>query len=177
MRTIGTVLGVFIALLTIPALADEDERPWSLDASVGNEFMGGERSTGGLSVVLGARHAWRINERVSWHVGLTGEAFGFAGGSHWMGLFAGPSVGVLGQTPIEGLRVGLSATVPYGRIPACNDWGLCMRFWGIFPGGSLRAAYGGATVGAIADLDVRLVDTLVWTGPSVGIRAGGAVWW
>jgi hypothetical protein len=171
------ILGLALALHAMSAVAAEDEKPWSMDASVGNEFVGGDRPTGGLSVVLGARRTWRINERFSWHTGLTGEAFGFAGGSHWMGLFAGPSAGVGYATPVEGLAVGLSATIPYGRVPACTGWGLCMRFWGIFPGGSLRIAYGGATIGAIADLDVRLVDTLVWTGASVGFRAGGMFSW
>lgn len=177
MRALGALLGLALVLLALPALAADDEKPWSVDASIGNEFMGGERPTGGLAVVLGARHAWRINDRASWHAGLIGETFGFAGGSRWMGILAGPSVGVIGLTPVDGLRVGLSAHVPYGRVPACNDWGLCMRFWGLFPGGSLRVAYGGATVGAIADLDVRYVDTLVWTGAGVGFRGGAVVSW
>lgn len=177
MKVVALLLFAAIALLAWPATAGEDERPWSVDASIGNEFMSSERPTGGLSIVVGARRTWRLNERLSWHGGLVTEAFGFAGGSHWMGALVGPSAGISIDTPVEGLSTGMSVNAAYGRVPACTDWGFCMRFWGLFPGGSLRVAYGGATIGATADLDLRYINTLAWSGAAVGLRGGGVVRW
>lgn len=169
---------LFFALLlsSSTALAVE-QRPWSVFAAVGNVWLGPpERPTGGASVSLGGRYSWPLGKRAMLDAGLSAETFGFAGGSHWMALIVGPSAGV-SVSPVEGLRLGLDFDVPYGRVPVCNDWGLCLRYWGIYPGAALHALYGGETVGAVVDVTVRLVDTLGWTGISKGITGGGVFRW
>lgn len=179
MKTILMFLAVAaLFLLTAPAMAKEDEpKPWSVSAGVGNVWLGGQRPTGGLSIDVAGRRSWPINERSTLDIGLQAQTFGFAGGAHWMGMLGGPQAGVTWTTPLEGLTAGVSASVVYGRLPMCTDWGLCIRYWGIFPGGSLRFAFGNATVAVISELTARYVTTLSWTGAGIGFVGGGAVNW
>jgi hypothetical protein len=175
-RSIALAVAAIVLLFVVePARAAEEREPWSADVRIGNVFMGGERPTGGLSVALGGRREWPLGERFALHAGVAGEIFGFAGGMHWAGLLAVPSAGATWTTPVDGLRVGASVEVPYGRIPTCNDWGLCIRYWGLVPGVAVRVSYASKAVGALTDVSVRYVDTLGWSGVAIAGTAGGFV--
>lgn len=171
----AAILCFALSMLASSALA-EDHKPWGASLGVGNVWIGGERPTGGLSIVGGARYTWPVAERVTIDAGVSLETFGFASGTYWMGVLGGPSVGASAELS-DSWTAGLAADVAYGRSPACNGWGLCMRYWGLYPGGVARVGYTGSTVGIAGSVTVRYVDTLAWRGASIEPVVSGSVRW
>ncbi|XXX79199.1 hypothetical protein WMF30_10535 [Sorangium sp. So ce134] len=175
-------LTLALLLVSSAAAASEpyegrEEKPWSAHLGVGNIWIGGERPTGGLTITGGARRAWRLGDGATFDAGVSGEAFGFAGSSRWMGVLVGPVVGATWRLPVEGLTGGIAASLDYGRVPACTDWGLCLRYRGVVPGAAGRLAYGNQVARLTAEVRVKWIDTSAWEGPSVGLLGGGVVSW
>ena len=172
---------IVAALLFAPApasAATEDARPWSASVALGNVWLGPEaRPTGGLSITASARRVWPLGGWVALTAGASAQAFGFAGGTHWMGFWVSPIVGADAATPLDGLRVGVEVTPAWGRAPVFNNWGLPLRYWGLYPGATLRATYAPGPVGATAYGTVRYVDTLAWTGVGAELGASGTFSW
>lgn len=174
----ATVLtGLLLGFLTATAEASEAEH-WAADLTVGNEWMGpAERPTGGLSVSVGARYLLPLDQRWALVAGPGVELFGFAGGTEWMGAFVSPKLGAVWMTPLDGLAVEITAEMPYGVAPVCNDWALCLDYWGWWPGGTARVGYGSKAVSFILDTTIRYVDTLAWQGAGVRVAGGGRLAW
>lgn len=161
-----------VAAIILAQEAARAEDKWSIEARSGWTMLGGARPTGGLTLGLAGRYS--SGDRWGWHLGLTADAIGVGGDGHWLGVIAGPEAGLwLRGGSFAGV---LSATVPYGRLATCNDWGLCLRYWGIYPGGTCRAQYAPSESFAIGgDVAVLYVNTLGWEGLAVSIRAVGTV--
>jgi hypothetical protein len=158
-----------LVLLLIPAPARADERhAWSVGPDLGWVFLGPrERLTGGLAVGAHGARSWRLGENTAFQYGVFGTAIGVGGEGHWLGVLAGPMVDVERRV-VAGLKVGIAADAPYGRLSVCNDWGVPMRYWtkffGAFPGGSLRVSYGSESTSVALGVRARYVSTLSWTG-------------
>jgi hypothetical protein len=171
MRT--TCVALAILLIAGNAAAEDRKPAWSASVRAGNVWMGpGERPTGGALVGLEGGRSWPIGDTWTIDALLGVDGHGFAGGSHWMGLWAGPAVGASRRTPADWLTIGAVARAQYGRATTCTDWGYCLRFWGLYPELDLRAGIGSDALQAVVDASVIYVDTLAWSGPAWQFRAG-----
>jgi hypothetical protein len=166
------LLTLAVLLLAAPALAEE-ESPLSAEARAGWTFMGGERSTGGLTLGGAARYSQPFGSGPwGWHAGIGADAVGVGGSWHWLGLTAGPELGAWRNADAWRLSAGLS--LPMGQLPTCTDWNLCTRFWGFFPAGGLRASVRGKGVHLGLEAGAMYVNTLSWTGAAWQLRFVGA---
>lgn len=164
-------------LLTASEARAEGERRWSAEARSGWAVLGpAERPTGGLTLGAAGRYTGRLGETWGWHAGASLEAVGVGDSWHWLGIVGGPEVGTWAR--IGSARVEATLELPYGQLPTCNDWGLCLRYWGVYPGAALRAAWQPSDAAVLgAELGGLYVDTLGWTGVGWTARAVGALSW
>lgn len=167
-----------ILALTVSARAEAQEakpRPWSVDGGLGLLVLGpGERPTGGPMPSIGARYTLQLGDSALAHAGLSGGAFGF-GDTAWLGWLVGPEVGA-GVSPLKNVSLGASFGLDGGRIPVCNDWGLCLPYWSLVPRGAVSASLDVGEAFAIeASLQARYVSTLGWTGVAWEPRMVGRV--
>jgi hypothetical protein len=172
-----------IAVFLFAALADaapnpNEPKPWSVDASVSWVVLGGKRTTGGFAPTLAGRHEWQLGELVRLQLGLSASVFGFSDDSRNIGFFVGPTVGIGVDPKKWGLTGAATIAGDYGRAPVCNDWGLCLRYWGLWPKGTVAVAYAPSeSLAVVAGLSARFVDTLGWSGFSWEPAVGGRVQW
>lgn len=167
------VVAAALLALASEASAEEDRR-WSAEARSGWAVLGpGERPTGGLTLGAAARYSSRVGESWGWHAGASMDAVGVGDSWHWLGIVGGPDAGVWAR--LDPVRVELTLELPYGQLPVCNDWGLCLRYWGIYPGANVRAAWQPSDAAVLgAELGGLYVDTLGWTGVGWTARAVGS---
>lgn len=170
----AVAIGLALALVSTASLAEERKATWVAGVRLGDIWMGPEeRPTGGILVGLEGGHSWPVGERWTLDALMSVDVHGFAGGTHWMGLWGGPGVGATWRTPADWLTLGAVARAQYGRATTCTDWGYCLRFWGLYPELDLRAGIGSEAVRAVIAASVVYVDTLAWSGPAWQITAGG----
>jgi hypothetical protein len=152
-------------LLTAPAAAVEQQRPWSVDVGATYVMLGDEHTTGGWTPTLAGRRWWSTSERARISAGITAVAFDFRS-LHWLGFMAGPEVG--GDYRLSrSWRAGGELALDGGRIPVCNAWHLCLRYWGVFPRARAGVTYEASPgVSMTAGLGVRYVNALGWSGVS-----------
>lgn len=176
-RLEGCVLTLVIFLHASPARAKPGE--WQVDAKASYIVLGAlaTRATGGLMPSLTAWYIWPVRA-VNIGLGADFGVFGLGGGAHWMGVLGGPTVGVRAHPRSVPLSFELSARLDFGRIPVCNNWGLCLRYVGFFPAGEAGVAYSPTTkVAAVAACGVRFIQTIAWTGVSVEPAASARIFW
>lgn len=149
---------------------------WEAEVRGARVVLGDEHQTGGFMPQVAARRVWAV---ASWaDVGLGAEfgVFGFGDETHWIGVLGGPTVSGSVRPWSSSVAIGLEVGGDFGRIPVCNDWGLCLRYVGFFPSFSAKATWYASKAFAIgAALSGRPVMTLAWQGaswePSVHVRA------
>lgn len=169
---------LFAASLTIAGTAGAIEQKahvWSLDVGGGYVVLGGNPTTGGIAPSGRWQRCWSPSTVIDLGLGVEASAFGFGGGSRWIGFVGG----LVGSASFRfgGAGIEFQAAADAGRIPVCNAWGLCLRYWGVFPRTALVVTY---AVGGITRLGVSLsgqyVNTLGWTGwsaqPGLFVRFG-----
>jgi hypothetical protein len=175
----------FITLGLLPLLASpasaanaEEERPWSVDVSASLVVLGDKRPTGGIAPTLAGRYQWELGELLRLQLGLSAAAFGFGDELRNAGFFVGPTASIGLDLKEWGLSGSAMLTADWGRAPVCNDWGLCVRYWGLWPKGTIAAAYAPIeTFAVVGGLSARIVDTLGWGGVSWEPTAGGRLLW
>jgi hypothetical protein len=163
-----------------PAVAQVGDlaRRLEIDVRAAYVVLGGERATGGLMPLAAARHTWLLSDVGDVAVGAEFGAFGFGSETRWIGILGGPTVSGSARPWSGPVAVSLAFAASVGRIPVCNDWGLCLRYVGLFPSANLSVAYYTNRVLAIgASCSVRYVDTLAWTGASWEPSVIGRFWW
>lgn len=121
---------------------------------------------------------WPIREAIDIGVGADIGAFGLGGSGRWIGVLGGPA-SIARFRPLRApLSFELAARLDFGRIPVCNDWGLCARYLGFFPAVEAAAAYAWPQHLAIAvHCGVRAVKTLAWSGAAVEPALAGRLFW
>lgn len=174
-RLIALLFGIGCALLVSRAAAEE--RPTiSTEARAGWTVLGGERTTGGLTLGGGIRYLAPIGPMFdgTWglYSGIGAAAVGVGDSWHWLGLIAAPEVGSWWASGPWHVSAGLA--LPAGQIPTCTDWGLCLRSWGIFGEGSVRAAVRSEGVRLGLEVSALWVDSLPWSGVGGQLRIVGA---
>lgn len=167
---------IIAASLLVTSLANAEPRTIDIAASASYVVIGGGRNTGGLMPSIAWRWTWQARAAdlsLGAHLGL----FGFGGSPRWMGVLGGPTAAIAWH-PRSAWTVGVGVDVDVGRLPVCNAWGLCLRYIGVFPAGSVGGAYVLANhVEATAALTVRAVSTLGWTGATFEPAAGARFFW
>lgn len=170
MRGVCIAAALAIALLLVPrtSLAEEKQPdPWSIDLTGAFVVLGDQRETGGFMPTLSGLRSRELSRRWSVAAGAELGVFGFSDEARWIGVLAGP-VGRVSLRPTRWPVVfGLGLHGSVGRIPVCNNWGLCLRFIGVYPAGDLSLRVESKGVHAGGALAVRYVSTLAWTGASV----------
>lgn len=153
-----------VTLATGTAAAEESQR-FRVDASVGYVMLGGKPQTGGAAPSLSGRALLRVNERVTAGAGGGVTAFGFMGGARWVAVLGGPVFSIGAR--LSSVVVECEASFDFGRVPVCNAWGLCLRYWGMFPRLGAHAGYQVHERFAVGgSVSVRVVNTLGWSGVS-----------
>jgi hypothetical protein len=165
---------IFAALLFVSAPASAEERPvLSFEARAGLTVMGGDRSTGGLTLGGGVRYLAPIGGG-PWGLygGAAADAVGVGDSWHWLGVLIGPELG--GWRAAGPWRISAGIGAPIGQIPTCTDWDLCLRHWGVFPTGGGRVAYRAESFQVGLDIRAMYVNTLSWSGAATQIRLVGS---
>lgn len=168
------LLVVLVSALPAGAAEQRAEKPTlSTEARAGLVVLGGERTTGGLTLGAGARYLHPFGAG-PWGVygGLGAAAVGVGDSWHWLGLLASPEAGAWWASGPWHVSVGLE--VPAGQLATCADWGLCLRSWGLYPGLSGRVAVRSESVRIGLELGGTYVDTLPWAGVGWQARIVGA---
>jgi hypothetical protein len=172
------------SLLLIAGLAGAEEarleRRWEIDLSGRYVVIGGAVTTGGIMPQFAARHTWPISGWFDIHAGAQIGAFGFADEGRWLGILGGIQVGAYTRPTKIPLRFGLTFVADGGRIPVCNDWGLCIRFNGFYPAGVVEATIyeiPWKVTAMSASLSARRVNSLAWSGWSFEPTLGGRFYW
>lgn len=141
-------------------------------------LIGGERPTGGALLRADGRYAV---SRGPVELGM-GVGFGLFGlgedDPKNIGLLGGPSLQATFGPEAWPAKIGLSLAFDFGRIPVCNDWGLCLRWQGFFPAACV-VGRGGPEIGPafVAGACSRRVSTDAWSGFSRELFAGGRFRW
>ena len=160
-----------IFLLAAPALAEEPVI--SVEARAGWTTMGGERTTGGLTLGGAGRYVRPVDGGPwGWHAGVGADAVGVGDSWHWLGILAGPEIG--GWRAIDAWRVSVGFSLPMGQLPTCNDSNLCIRYWGAFPAGAGRVEYRAESFRLGVEAGAMYVNTLGWAGAATQLRIVGA---
>lgn len=170
MRTIGIALVMACA----SGVASAEEKPViSTEARAGLLVMGGERTTGGLTLGAGARYLHPFGGG-PWgaYAGVGAAAVGVGDSWYWLGLLVAPEAGVWRSAGPWHVSIGLAA--PLGQIPTCNDWGLCLRSWGLFPEAAARVAYRADSFRVGVEISALWIETLPWGGAGGQLRIVGA---
>lgn len=152
---------------------------WSADVAPGWTWIGHGRQTGGLTPSIALWRSWHPRDAADLAVGGDVSAFGFGAGSHWFAVLTGPAARASWR-PLKPLAVGLAAHLDVGRIPVCNAWqpAACVRFWGFYPAFGADVSYDvGAHASAVGGVDVRVIRTWLWSGPSANLHAGARFSW
>lgn len=167
------LLTLAVFLLAAPVLAQE-KSTISTEARAGWTAMGDERSTGGLTLGVGARYVRPVDGGPwGWHAGVTADAVGVGDPWRWLGIVVGPGLG--GWRDVSDTwRVSAGLSLPLGQLPTCTDWGLCMRHWGIYPASAARIEYRADSFRVGGEAGAMWVDTLSWSGAAVQLRIVGA---
>ncbi|WP_434042217.1 MULTISPECIES: hypothetical protein [Sorangium] len=155
------------ALLVGPAAAQEatKERAWSAELGVTHVVLGDLHPTGGWTPTASARRWWPASERARVSAGVSLAMFDFSS-LHWLGMLAGPEAG-LDYRLSESWSADLALAVDFGRVPICNNWDLCVRFWGFFPRARVGLTYEASPgVSTSLGLGVRYVNSMAWEGLS-----------
>lgn len=177
----GLVFWLALLAALVPRSAGAAERTpdrrWEIDVRAAYVVLGDAVLTGGLMPVVAARHAWALG-RADVFVGAELGAFGLGDGTHLVGVLGGPTVGGSLRPWGGAVATGLEVAAGIGRIPVCNNWGLCVRHVGLFPAATITGAwYAGKLAAVGAFLTVRYVNTLAWEGASWEPGARGIVFW
>lgn len=172
-RLIVLLLALLVAL---PAAAEPSggEKPTlSTEARAGVTVLGGQRTTGGLTLGAGARYLHPFGGG-PWGVygGLGAAAVGVGDSWHWLGILASPEAGAWWASGPWHVSAGLES--PAGQLTTCTDWSLCLRSLGLYPGISARIAVRGESVRIGLELGGTYVNTLPWSGVGWQARIVGA---
>lgn len=166
---------VILVALLLATEAHAVEHEWSAGADFGYAILGDERTTGGLALGAHGSRAWTLGTSTTLHTGAIVSVIGAGDDSHWLGLVAGPELRVDQELGRSGVSLDVAVDAAYGRLPACHDWGLCLRYWGLFPAASVRAAYGSERGTVAVGLTGRYVNTKGWTGMAWAPSVSGQV--
>ncbi|WP_437948619.1 hypothetical protein WME98_49890 [Sorangium sp. So ce296] len=175
MRAGAALAAVLLLVGSAAAQERRNERPWSVELGATHVALGDRHPTGGWTPTIAARRWWPASERGRVSVGLAVAAFDFSS-FRWLGVLAGPELGADYRIS-ESWRVGGGLALDAGRIPVCNDWHLCLRYWGLFPRAQAGLTYEPAPGASMSfGLGARYVNTLAWEGiswePTASARFG-----
>lgn len=181
MRRVVFLVGVAAALLmTDSASAAPKAGSVRLEAELRvapHVVIGDRYTTGGVFPQAFVRGAWSPYPWLDLHAGA---GFGVLGPERELrdvGFLGGPEVGARARPWAGPVAVGLSVAFDIGRMPVCNEWGLCPRFVGIYPATTLSVGYETAQRLAFGGtLTMRHIETLAWTGQSWEPAVVGRFW-
>jgi hypothetical protein len=172
---------LLVALLGVATAAGAEEPAprWRLGVDTSYLVLGPDarHATGGLAPGVSIARTWSPSAAVGLSLGGGISVVGVTSPSRWIGVLTGPRAAVgWHATPALSLSAGIDLDA--GRLSACNRWGLCLRYWGLYPAAELGAAWmPQAHAGIAAGLLVRYVSTLGWSGPAWSPYAGGRFTW
>ncbi len=165
----------FSAVVLLARIAEGSEaNPWQVDLRGSHVVLGGERETGGFMPVLAAQKSFEVAKDLRLGIGGDVGLFGLGGAPRWIGFLAGPT-GSISYQASKAIGLGARLSSGLGRIPVCNDWGLCLRYWGLFPSFAATGTYTPRdNISFELSMAGRYVNTLAWSGaswePSLGAR-------
>jgi hypothetical protein len=174
---------VVVVILLVPTSARAEERApaaWQLDVKASYVVLGARaaRATGGIMPSLTGFHLWSLREAVDIGIGADVGLLGLGGIAHWIGVLGGPTATARVMPFSEPFTFDLTLRLDFGRIPVCNEWGLCLRYVGFFPAAEAGVAYRPTQhLETAATCGVRVIQTLAWSGVSVEPAAAGRIFW
>ncbi len=187
MRYLVLALGALVLVCAAPLRAEEPSaRPWAIETRAAYTLLGGAgRPTGGVAPTLAARRVvwWSAGGGWGLAAGARISAFGFGADAHWLGVLTGPTIAtetrpILLPAELGRVVLGLELGSDFGRVPTCNAWGACARFWGWFPTIAVMARYAASErVDAGLLFQARVVTTWAWSGIGWEPAVAGRILW